>query len=471
MTMDSMLRSLLLLCSSIPLLAIRNIIATDLEQDKTSLAPWFHSHPVWYGTKQFEEEYAKYGPLDGEAACFCKKVESMSECPSRKGKDVDAQKHPIGFRWFHPNETSGDSKPHLCCKLSTSKSWDWVGFRYERQMSLHLCMSELRPVQPNVCCRVRDDLNSMAFHIRQARSEGYMRAYYGKGTYFGKSSPFVHIDDISSATDYDGQHLSATSAQEFVRKSFAGIYYYHKLLESRQNLTCSESFETLEDEASSKDCRLRAKPTSQCCCLQATLYPAERCFAVDTSTNITSPVILTGEYFEQRAWKGKDRKGVVLQEGKITWPSFTNPESLEKISPTSLSSVDPEAKDIGSNVLFDWVVQRKQWEKKCVKHQQVAEVERFKTAWEQTRYRQKHVETCISEKYIRYCPSGQALFKKLMPPGTCLKEPGKTEDKLHLKDLGDYSFKCPDNYVASTDHKIANQKGEYSWKCQCETTC
>jgi len=51
MTMDSMLRSLLLLCSSIPLLAIRNIIATDLEQDKTSLAPWFHSHPVWYGTK------------------------------------------------------------------------------------------------------------------------------------------------------------------------------------------------------------------------------------------------------------------------------------------------------------------------------------------------------------------------------------------------------------------------------------
>ena len=84
------------------------------------------------------------------------------------------------FRWFHPNETSGDSKPHLCCKLSTSKSWDWVGFRYERQMSLHLCMSELRPVQPNVCCRVRDDLNSMAFHIRQARSEGYMRAYYGK---------------------------------------------------------------------------------------------------------------------------------------------------------------------------------------------------------------------------------------------------------------------------------------------------
>lgn len=133
-------------------------------------------------------------------------------------------------------------------------------------------------------------------------------------------------------------------------------------------------------------------------------------------------MILTGEYFEQRAWKGKDRKGVVLQEGKITWPSFTNPESLEKISPTSLSSVDPEAKDIGSNVLFDWVVQRKQWEKKCVKHQQVAEVERFKTAWEQTRYRQKHVETCISEKYIRYCPSGQALFKKLMPAGTCLKE-------------------------------------------------
>ena len=61
----------------------------------------------------FEEEYAKYGPLDGEAACFCKKVESMSECPSRKGKDVDAQKHPIGFRWFHPNETSGEQTAPL----------------------------------------------------------------------------------------------------------------------------------------------------------------------------------------------------------------------------------------------------------------------------------------------------------------------------------------------------------------------
>ena len=135
--------------------------------------------------------------------------------------------------------------------------------------------------------------------------------------------------------------------------------------------------------------------------------PSRALFCSGHLDNITSPVILTGEYFEQRAWKGKDRKGVVLQERQNHLAKLHKSESLEKISPTALSSVDPEAKDIGSNVLFDWVVQRKQWEKKCVKHQQVAEVERFKTAWEQTRYRQKHVETCISEKYIRYCPSGR----------------------------------------------------------------
>ena len=175
-------------------------------------------------------------------------VESISECPNRKGEEVDAHKNPIGFRWFHANENSEESKPHLCCKLAMSKSWNFVGWKYQRQKDLHLCMSEVRPIQPEVCCRLEDDLGSIGFHIHRARSEGYMAQYYSspRGVYFGRSRPFIQMEDIAYGVDYDGLRVSKADVQEFVRNNFAGIY--HKPLhqwqeskkpwDSRNNFTC-----------------------------------------------------------------------------------------------------------------------------------------------------------------------------------------------------------------------------------------
>lgn len=56
-----MLRSVLLLCSSRPVWAVRSMFGTNL-QHELSL------NPLWYGTKAFEKLY------DNEASCFCKQA-------------------------------------------------------------------------------------------------------------------------------------------------------------------------------------------------------------------------------------------------------------------------------------------------------------------------------------------------------------------------------------------------------------
>lgn len=169
-------------------------------------------------------------------------VESISECPSRKGEEVNEHGNPLGFRWFHANENSKESKPHLCCKLAMSKSWAFVGWKYQRQEDLHLCMSEVRPIQPEVCCRLQDDVGAINFHIRRARSEGYMAAYsHPPGVYFGRSRPIIHMEDIAYGVDYDGSRVSMADVQDFVRKNFAGIYdgkESSKPWDSRNNFTC-----------------------------------------------------------------------------------------------------------------------------------------------------------------------------------------------------------------------------------------
>lgn len=56
-----MLRSVLLLCSSRPVWAVRSMFGTNL-QHELSL------NPLWYGTKAFEKQY------DNQASCFCKQA-------------------------------------------------------------------------------------------------------------------------------------------------------------------------------------------------------------------------------------------------------------------------------------------------------------------------------------------------------------------------------------------------------------
>ena len=125
-----------------------------------------------------------------QVSISAKQVQSISETLSARA------------RWFHESETV--EEPHLCCKLERSKSWSWVGLKYKPQKDLRFCMSEVRPLKPEACCRVQDGKVSIGFLVHQIRSEGYMTGIISTRFYFGKGSPVIHKEDISYGVDYDG---------------------------------------------------------------------------------------------------------------------------------------------------------------------------------------------------------------------------------------------------------------------------
>ena len=157
-------------------------------------------------------------------------MKSISECPSRKGKKVDDN-----FRWFHESE---NSQPDLCCKLDRRKSWHWVGFKYKLQTDLRFCMSEVRPLKPEACCRVQDEEVSIGFLVHQIRSEGYMTGITPTEFYFGKGSPVIHKEDISYAVDYDGHTVLGRDVYEFLLENFAGTYHRYNPGKSLSTFTC-----------------------------------------------------------------------------------------------------------------------------------------------------------------------------------------------------------------------------------------
>lgn len=185
----------------------------------------------------------------------------------------------------------------------------------------------------------------------------------------------------------------------------------------------------------------------------AAILPEQECFPVDT--NSSEVVTVNGTYSEERAFDPNQDypNGGWFQLGSITWPKDADPNKLEKVSPTSVSSRHFDQNTGSSGLPLHWEVADEQWEEKCLGWHWVNN----KT---NTYDRQIKIRECISKKYTRKCPSGQALFKKVIPPvaGTCLTDRSQTElGKLHLKASG----ACPDNLVATKDNS----------RCQCETTC
>lgn len=168
---------------------------------------------------------------------------------------------------------------------------------------------------------------------------------------------------------------------------------------------------------------------------------------------------MNGTYSEGIQWI----HGHKFRKGRIAWPTGSNPNSLEK-NPTSLTSDYKDQE--GNELTFHWKLSSKQWTSFCVDYVRFVEPKQYRwgTRWNNRKwqkFRQHHTQRCISYKYTRDCPSGEALFWKVRDLGKCLTEPSQTEGKLHLKALSQYSFKCPDNYVGSAD----------SSRCKCKTTC
>ena len=221
--------------------------------------------------------------------------------------------------------------------------------------------------------------------------------------------------------------------------------------------------------ADHSDCRIRTKPASQCCCHQEAIHAEERCFPVDTNSS-SDPITVNGTYSEHN----HQVHGHSFRKGRISWPEGSDPDLFEKVSPTSLTSVYKDQE--GNELTFHWKLSFKQWMSTCVDQVSFAEPKQFRwgTRYQRKKwkkFKQSHTWKCISEKYTRYYPSGQALFRKVIAPGKCLTEPSQTEGELHLKALSQYSFKCPDNYVGSTDSSTLDKRPELSWSCKCETTC
>eukprot|EP00438_Fugacium_kawagutii_P030898 Skav215851 [mRNA] locus=scaffold1630:188974:190149:- [translate_table: standard] len=389
----------------------------------------------------------------------------MKDCPSLKKWKYDSD--PEHARWFHPEVSPGSKKPHLCCKFAWTAWYDRKGLAYTQQATAERCFSETRPVE-DACCRIGEE-EQVAVRLKQFKTRAFQRTCSGYCSIdYGKSLPYFSVDDIASATDYDGSTLSVQQVKELLEyKKQAGAFgdFYHRQQSGEQVYTCSKHVNALI--ADQEDCRIRTKDPTECCCLQATVVPAQRCFPA-TGASTVGPLWVNGSYAEQKTEEGN-------LEGKISWPE--TPEELEKDLPDLLRSPDPETAD---GLEYDWSRATAQWNTTCLANQKVAweSVEnrtrtihhRMGTMTRTTRrtyqhYQQEWKTECISKEFNRICPEGQGLYVKQFPLGTCTKVPGPTNsDQLQLVGLGSgVMFQCPDGYQSGTEGALKSDA-----HCHCD---
>jgi len=423
---------------------------------------------AWYdpaGVKYVDATDDEKETIMKGVGCYCKKVQSRDDCPSIKANhDVSA---PNRYRWYHEDAGEG-----LCCKMAWTSLFTWVGFQYTRQETMDLCVSEVRPAPSTACCHLKNDQGPVGLRVKQTNSEAWVQGSVERR--FRKVLAFS-LEDVLGSTDHTGVAIDVEDVQGFLENGLdAGRF---------QRLECEET-ELMED---SRDCLLRTRPSSECCCHQATLTPAERCLPVDGAPSSTEDTYLEGSYTET-SYNGH-------QKGSISFPPGPNAKERE-ILPQIVHSVDPEMVDDlatatnESEMVFPWA-QNPQWTSICVMDKKVAYVRsqrhtkqvRSGTACHRVgkmthcrpRYRTKHWTTyhqeysnkCIKYKFTRKCSAGHAFYEKQFPPGVCAREPAdENEDAVQLDDIGSLSFKCPESYKSGTP-------GGYNFArlCQCTTSC
>eukprot|EP00439_Symbiodinium_sp_Y106_P045544 s3684_g5.t2 len=181
--------------------------------------------------------------------CYCKKVQSRDDCPSIKANhDVSA---PNRYRWYHEDAGEG-----LCCKMAWTSLFTWVGFQYTRQETMDLCVSEVRPAPSTACCHLKNDQGPVGLRVKQTNSEAWVQGSVERR--FRKVLAFS-LEDVLGSTDHTGVAIDVEDVQGFLENGLdAGRF---------QRLECEET-ELMED---SRDCLLRTRPSSECCCHQAGL--------------------------------------------------------------------------------------------------------------------------------------------------------------------------------------------------------
>lgn len=458
-----------------------------------------------------------------DLGCYCKQVESLSDCPEHKQLPDAAvdETVPSYYRFFHADKVSGDKKPHMCCKLSYTSIFDIKGFKYKRQ-DIDLCTHDVRPVPDDVCCRVHfPGEEAIGLRLRQVLRRAGQYIDYDEETRVIKSREFTldrlsfHLEDIADSLDYNGTVVSAAAAREFVTANRQEIYggpESELYCMSRRGLK-----EVLEDKA---ECTLRSHVAQECCCHEADLEEAERCLPLPASSRLMAgPVEMNGIYRESISVHKSADSGD-LKTGEISWAS---PEYRLGKVPYRVQSVDPEVPAGPEAMTFDWE-SMSQWTWECVNKKKVPYIA---SRWEQVEasllefprhaqrtvqrnqqrarqrrqrqqrqrrekrrraelarqraqhknvaprkqtykrkvYYQDYEEQCITRKYTRLCPADRAMYRKIIRGGRCTQEPtDSNHDVVKLVDIGGMRFRCPKHYKTS---KSIREGYDYDQRCRC----
>eukprot|EP00438_Fugacium_kawagutii_P015670 Skav217047 [mRNA] locus=scaffold1849:7466:9570:+ [translate_table: standard] len=405
--------------------------------------------------------------------CYCKRVSSMKNCPDHSRSWQKSRWDVEYERFFHPEVSPGSRKPHLCCKLAWTVWFDRKGLGYTKQATAERCFGETRPVE-DACCRIGKE-EQVAVRVKQIKAKAGQqlhRGSYSSWFYYKKSNPYISIKNIVSATDYDGSTLSIEQVKDLLHYkaqagTLGGVTYRPEAGEPVYR--CSKGLDQLMGDQEA--CHVRPDPT-QCCCIEPSLLPAERCLPATGGATSIGPLEVKGSYAEHKAkWhKGKDRL-----EGNISWPE--TPEELDKDLADHLQSKDPEADD---GLEYDWSRAAAQWQSSCKANQTVPWVREEREEYrsytthglhrgyqtrERTKYYQEWKTECISKEFNRICPEGQGLYVKQFPLGTCANVPGPSNsDQLQLVGVAPLVFQCPDGYQSGAKGALKS-----SAHCRCDS--
>lgn len=407
------------------------------------------------------EDIDKAQMMEG-IACFCKKVDFVTDCHSIKNpEDVevnDGKEDPSHFRWYHADQD-------LCCKMAFTFSMTWVGWGYKRQTTVDLCVSEVRPHASDECCHLKDRSGEIGLHVHQTKTFLYLEAYKSYETpwsgivrTFYKSKPQFELEEVTGSADHTGKAVEADTARAFLQ-NIQGTGRW------------TNGFEC-DSTVSGSSCLLRQASATQCCCHQASIAPARRCLPVDGAPDQVQPVWVEGVMVEVPKHD--------LKQGSISFDE--GPEARETI-PEFVTSADPEAADDPmttaneSSMVYPWG-RINQWNLTCEEEKPVPWVRsqshssRYQCGSTQmsptapstpkyctrhwTTYHQEYKSQCVSRKYTRLCPPGYGLYDKQFPQGACVHEPqaAPTVDELQLVDIGNLSFMCPEEYRSGTSGSL-----------------
>jgi len=403
-----------------------------------------------------------------DLACYCKEVESMEKCPDNKYRYQPERSD--GPRYFH---AGAQGENNLCCKLEETSMLDFIAYTYTKQDTPDRCNREVRVLPEVKCCRLQGSRGSIGVRVRSAQSVPRTAVAHGAPRFF-KSPPFVQLEDIVSAEDYDGAQVHPDQLRAFLEvRHLTG------------NLECGGSQGTMEALFADKreDCLLRETTTRDCCCNEASLTRATRCLPAEGAATEEQAAPLYLDANVEPTTENGYIKDVL---------TFASPPR-EADMPELMELADPEQQDLPETpadeaaMLFSWE-RTQQWSVSCSHWGDIRTVNTWKTTRKvpngencvmarvgkittrrctkkyktvtDTHHSQGKEEVCVQKKWVRDCPAGQGQYSKKIHPGTCMGE------ETGLQQVAPLSYVCPAGHRSRHDEERSGIA-----QCECRSDC